>query len=212
MNDKTATKDKGKASHQEVAAFGKKPGRLKTFPSDKSGKGHDLNPKAAVVLAKPKLTYVSHTPPPVQIHDAGLGVQFADVPASGLEMTPQEHETELAEKLVAEVADNGADVNALCDTYQLKREELARLTGFSLRALAEWAAGKFPSQPARRRLQEVRRLLDALAQIVKPESIPKWLHQRNPAFDHLTPLQLIELGEIDRLWAMVHEMSSGQPE
>jgi len=74
----------------------------------------------------------------------------------------------------------------------LKREELGRLTGFSLRALAEWASGKLPSQPAKRRLQEVRRLLDALAEIVKRESIPKWLHQPNPAFDRLTPLQVIE--------------------
>jgi DNA-binding transcriptional regulator YiaG len=79
----------------------------------------------------------------------------------------------MAEELVEEVAHDGADVNALCETYQLKREELGRLTGFSLRALAEWAAGKLPSQPAQRRLQEVRRLLDALAQIVKRESIPR---------------------------------------
>lgn len=27
----------------------------------------------------------------------------------------------------------------------------------------------------------------------------------NPAFGRLTPLQVIELGEIDRLWAMIHE-------
>ena len=117
----------------------------------------------------------------------------------------------MADKLVAEVADHSSDVNVLCETYDLKREELGRLTGFSLRALAEWASGKLPSQPAKRRLQEVRRLLDALAEIVKAESIPKWLHQSNPAFDRLTPLQVIELGEIDRLWAMVHDLSSGQP-
>lgn len=60
--------------------------------------------------------------------------------------------------------------------------------------------------------KEVRRLLDALAQIVKRESIPRWLHQRNPAFDQLTPLQVIELGEIDRLWGMVYDIGSGQPE
>ena len=212
MNYKTVIPDKGKASSVEVAALGKKAAGLKKFPFGKSGKLHGLKPKAAVVVGKPKLTYSSPIPPTVQIHDAGLGVQFADVPTSGLERTPQEHETTLADKLVAEVADNGADVNALCETYQLKREELGRLTGFSLRALAEWAAGNLPSQPARRRLQEVRRLLDALAQIVKPESIPKWLHQRNPAFDRLTPLQVIELGEIDRLWALVHDLGSGQPE
>ncbi|HLX69144.1 MAG TPA: 50S ribosomal protein L9 [Verrucomicrobiae bacterium] len=122
------------------------------------------------------------------------------------------NEAILADSLVREVAGDTTDVKTLCDKYQLKREELGRLTGFSLRALAEWHAGKLPSLPARRRLQEVRRLLDALAEIVKLESIPRWLHQPNPAFDRLTPLQVIELGEIDRLWGMVYDMSSGQPE
>jgi DNA-binding transcriptional regulator YiaG len=211
MNYKTA-KNTGKAAYVEAAAFGKKPGTLKTSPSGMSGKPQGSNPKAAVVAAKPKVTYASHAPAATQIHDAGFGVQFADFPIHGLERTPREDEAEMAEELVEEVAHDGADVNALCETYQLKREELGRLTGFSLRALAEWAAGKLPSQPAQRRLQEVRRLLDALAQIVKRESIPRWLHQRNPAFDQLTPLQVIELGEIDRLWAMVHDMGSGQPE
>jgi DNA-binding transcriptional regulator YiaG len=120
-------------------------------------------------------------------------------------------EDALSRKLIQEVADSGPDVNTLCEKYKLKREELGRLTGFSLRALAEWSAGKLPSQPAMRRLHEVRRLLDELAKIVKAERIPEWLHRPNPTFAPLTPLQVIELGEIDRLWAMVHDLGSGQP-
>ncbi|HYG36590.1 MAG TPA: hypothetical protein VEC99_17485 [Clostridia bacterium] len=123
-----------------------------------------------------------------------------------------EEERELAGRLVQEVENDGSDVDTLCKTYGLKREELGRLTGFSLRALAEWASGRLPSQPAKRRLREVRRLLDALAEIVKRESIPRWLHQPSQAFGGLTPLQVIELGEIDRLWAMVHDLGTGQPE
>lgn len=124
---------------------------------------------------------------------------------------PEERERELANKLISEVETTGSDVGVLCETYMLKREELGRLTGFSLRALAEWAGGKAPSQPAKRRLQEVRRFLDALSQIVKRERIPGWLHERNKAFDNLTPLQIIEYGEIDRLWAMVHHLGGGSP-
>jgi DNA-binding transcriptional regulator YiaG len=133
-------------------------------------------------------------------------------PSTLKEPSAQVKEEELAEQLVSEIAQSGTDVNTLCETYGLRREELGRLTGFSLRALAEWSSGKLPSQPAKRRLHETRRLLDALAEIVKRESIPQWLHASNPAFDRLTPLQVIELGEIDRLWAMVHDMASGQPE
>lgn len=116
-----------------------------------------------------------------------------------------EREARLGSALIEEVAGAGPDVDVLCETYGLRREELSRLTGFSLRALADWSAGKLPSQPALRRLHEIRRLLDALAGIVKPTAIPGWMRQPNPAFDKLSPLQVIELGEIDRLWAMVHQ-------
>jgi DNA-binding transcriptional regulator YiaG len=125
-------------------------------------------------------------------------------------MPPAEEEQTLGEQLV-DVAGDPADVKRLCDAYGLRREDLARLTGFSLRALAEWSAGKLPSEPAKRRLQEIRRLLDALAQVVKAEAIPSWLKARNPAFENMTPLQVIEVGEIDRLWQMVHFMSSDAP-
>jgi DNA-binding transcriptional regulator YiaG len=212
MSYKTAIKSKGKASNPNFAAAGKKPIGLKSVPFRKGGKPHGLHQKAEIAAGKKPVTYLSKMPPAAQIHDAGYGMEYAVAEAAASETTPLERETELANELVAEVADGSADVNELCETYELKREELGRLTGFSLRALAEWASGKLPSQPAKRRLQEVRRLLDALAQIVKPESIPTWLHQRNSAFDHLTPLQVIEFGEIDRLWAMVHDLASGQPE
>ncbi len=210
MSHKKAGKTKGKASYVKVATFGKKASGPKIALFGESAKLHGFKPKTAVEAGKSKVAYGPNDPSSWQLHDGGLGVDLAGPPA-GLETTPEEQETELADKLVAEVADSGPDVRELCETYGLKREELGRLTGFSLRALAEWAGGKLPSQPAKRRLQEVRRLLDALAEIVKRESIPEWLHQPNPAFGPLTPLQVIELGEIDRLWAMVHDLGSGQP-
>jgi DNA-binding transcriptional regulator YiaG len=207
MGRTIAKKTKGKPLYVQVVTV--KGGQI-TFHSGKPGKLYGFKPKAGVVAGKSKAAYGLNDPSAWQVHDGGLGVDLA-VPPIGLESTPKEQETDLADKLVAEVADSGPDVKELCGTYRLKREELGRLTGFSLRALAEWASGKLPSQPAKRRLQEVRRLLDALAEIVKRESIPKWLHQPNPAFGPLTPLQVIELGEIDRLWAMVHDLGSGQP-
>jgi DNA-binding transcriptional regulator YiaG len=208
MGRKIAKKTKDKPFYVQVATV--KGGQI-THHSGQPGKLYGFKPKAGVVAGKSKAAYGLNDPFAWQVHDGGLGVDLA-VPPIGLETTPKEQETDLADKLVAEVADSGPDVKELCGTYRLKREELGRLTGFSLRALAEWASGKLPSQPAKRRLQEVRRLLDALSEIVKRESIPKWLHHPNPAFGRLTPLQVIELGEIDRLWAMVHDLGSGQPE
>ena len=203
------SKTKRKASYIEVLKLGPKAGGSATSIFNKGGK---IYRSKQAVSGKTKSSYGSHAPSTLQLHEAAQAVELADASAGALEGTGLEYETELADKLVTEVAGSSADVKELCEAYRLKREELGRLTGFSLRALAEWAAGKLPSQPAKRRLQEVRRLLDALAEIVKRGSIPNWLHQRNAAFGGLTPLQVIELGEIDRLWAMVHEMGSGQPE
>ena len=146
------------------------------------------------------------------LHESAAVLDHAIFPTHSQPINMGDQEAELSGRLVAEVAEGGSDVHALCDAYHLKREELGRLTGFSLRALADWASGDLPSQPAKRRLHEVRRLLDALSEIVKRERIPHWLHQRNPAFGNLTPLQVIEVGEMDRLWAMVHDMGAGQLE
>jgi hypothetical protein len=206
MGHKAVDKPKAKPSYATPNALTRKLSGGKTYQYGKGLKLPGLKPQAALVAG------VKLKPSEMEIHDAGHGLKYAVVANIGQEKyTPAENEADLAGKLVAEVADTSADVNVLCRTYYLKREELGRLTGFSLRALAAWAAGELPSQPAKRRLHEVRRLLDALAEIVKREHIPKWLHQRNAVFDDMTPLQVIEFGEIDRLWAMVYDLGSGQP-
>lgn len=128
---------------------------------------------------------------------------------SGSKRFAKYREAALAAELVRELEKAGSDVKTLCERYGLKREELGRMTGFSLRALAEWSTGKLPSLPAQRRLHEIRRLLDALDEIVLTEAISPWLHEPNRAFDNLTPLQVIELGEIDRLWGMIYDMKAG---
>ena len=60
-----------------------------------------------------------------------------------------------------------------------------------------------------RRIHKTRALLDALSEIVQLESIPSWMRKSNPAFENRTPLKVIEDGEIDLLWSMVHELAHG---
>ncbi len=45
--------------------------------------------------------------------------------------------------------------------------------------------------------------------VVKPEAIPEWLETPNAAFEGLKPLEVIERGEIDRLWNMIFYLESG---
>jgi DNA-binding transcriptional regulator YiaG len=85
----------------------------------------------------------------------------------------------------------------------------SRLTGFSPRAISKWESGAPLSEPARRRMLEIKRFQERLATIVEPDTIPAWLETPNPAFDGLKPLEVIERGEIDRLWDMIYYLESG---
>lgn len=85
----------------------------------------------------------------------------------------------------------------------------SRLTGFSERAIAGWEAGEPVSESARRRLLETERFRERLAQVVKADAIPAWLETPNTAFDGLKPVEVIERGEIDRLWSMIFYLESG---
>ena len=57
---------------------------------------------------------------------------------------------------------------------------------------------------------EMDRLLDGLARVMQPAQVGHWLKSPNPAFDGSTPLQLVERGEIDRIWRMLFDLESGQ--
>ncbi len=91
----------------------------------------------------------------------------------------------------------------------LSRKLFSRLAGFSERAIADWESGKPLSEPAVRRIKELERFRARLAEVVAAEAIPSWLDTPNPAFEGLKPLEVIERGEIDRLWNMIFYLESG---
>jgi hypothetical protein len=91
----------------------------------------------------------------------------------------------------------------------LSRKLFSRLTGFSERAIANWEGGGKPDEPGLRRIRETERFQERLAEVVQPDAIPAWLDTPNPAFDGLKPLEVIERGEIDRLWNMIFYLESG---
>jgi DNA-binding transcriptional regulator YiaG len=91
----------------------------------------------------------------------------------------------------------------------LTRKTFSRLTGYSERAIANWEGGGKPDEPGLRRIRETERFQAKLAEVVRPEEIPTWLDTPNEAFDGLKPLEVIERGEIDRLWNMIYYLESG---
>jgi len=92
----------------------------------------------------------------------------------------------------------------------MPRTTFARLMSMSERSLADYEAGKPLTETVRRRLTEVERLQQALARVVRSEAIGPWLQEPNAAFDGLKPLEVIERGQTDRIWRMVHYLESGQ--
>lgn len=110
-------------------------------------------------------------------------------------------------KLVLQPAKGGVPLKRL--EGGITRKLYSRLTGFSERAIASWEAGEPVSEAAKRRLLETERFRERLAQVVKPEAIPRWLDTPNDAFGGLKPVEVIERGEIDRLWTMIFYLESG---
>jgi hypothetical protein len=64
------------------------------------------------------------------------------------------------------------------------------------------------SPSARLKLTEADRLAVALGQIMPPGSVGDWLRTPNPAFEGQTPMQVMERGESDRLWRMIHQIDA----
>ncbi|MFC1757648.1 antitoxin Xre/MbcA/ParS toxin-binding domain-containing protein, partial [Planctomycetota bacterium] len=85
-----------------------------------------------------------------------------------------------------------------------------RLVNVSVRAVVNVEGGK-PVKKLVRPYNEVKRLFDALSEVVDSEAIGPWLKTPNEKFDGSRPIDLIERGEIDRLWSMVYRLRSGMP-
>jgi hypothetical protein len=95
--------------------------------------------------------------------------------------------------------------------FKMPQPVVVRLTGFSPRSVAKWIQGVPPSPKQEKALVEMDRLLDGLARVMQPAQVGRWLKSPNPAFDGSTPLQIVERGEMDRIWRMLFDLESGQP-
>jgi len=58
---------------------------------------------------------------------------------------------------------------------------------------------------------EIQQLTIALEEIIDPQMVVPWLTAPNDSFEGLKPLEVIEQGEIDRIWQMIYELRSGSP-
>lgn len=78
----------------------------------------------------------------------------------------------------------------------------------STRNLAYLESGKPATASLRRQLIALSRLIDALATVVEQDTIGQWLQQANKQFDRLKPVEVLERGEVDRIWQMIFRQGS----
>lgn len=102
-------------------------------------------------------------------------------------------------------------VRQLRERFGVSRKIFSRVVGFSERAIAGWESEKPLSEACLQRMREMSRLQDALAGVMREDFVGRWLNAPNDAFDGLKPIEVIERGELDRIWRMIYQLESGVP-
>jgi transcriptional regulator with XRE-family HTH domain len=97
----------------------------------------------------------------------------------------------------------------LRERLNMTREVFSRVVNVSPRAIATVERDQADVAKLQRPYAEVARLYEALGEVVEPKAIGRWFETPNEAFDGFKPMELIERGEIDRLWGMVYRLQSG---
>ena len=100
---------------------------------------------------------------------------------------------------------NGVALYSWRRSIGLNRGTFARLANFSERSLATYEKQtRFPPliQP---QINEAVRLVSALLEIIPSDELSKWLQTPNAGFKGKKPWTLIERGERDVIWEMIHQ-------
>ncbi|MGA2619691.1 MAG: hypothetical protein ABSF26_18930 [Thermoguttaceae bacterium] len=101
------------------------------------------------------------------------------------------------------------NVREIRSSLGVSRKIFSRLIGFSERSIADWESGRRLAPGSQARMREIMRLHRALAKVMDPSFVGTWLEAPSDAFDGLKPLEVIERGEMDRIWRMIFFLESG---
>jgi len=91
----------------------------------------------------------------------------------------------------------------------ITRPVYATLSNCSERTLATQEGKPRLSLESTRNINETRRLLIALCDIMEPENITTWLNEKNEWFEGHPPIKIIRQGKIDKIWEMIYHTREG---
>ncbi len=116
-----------------------------------------------------------------------------------------------AKARTAKPAAAAIDLKGLCSSYGLTRQDITRFTGYSPRAVENWASGSKTSAASTRALRELESILSALAELMETSYVGEWLKTPNQGFHGATPMQVIERGDAGQVWQMITLTGTGEP-
>jgi DNA-binding transcriptional regulator YiaG len=141
-----------------------------------------------------------------------VGVKHARKAIGRSAQLPQQRKRAAAQafSVPAKRKEHGEQLADLRKKLGISQKILAQLTASSQRAVARWESGEKPGEMAKRALTELQRLCRSLSEVMKKDFIAEWLATPNPSFDDFKPLEIIERGEIDRIWRMIYDLEAGE--
>ena len=97
----------------------------------------------------------------------------------------------------------------LRDRLKMQRVVFGRVVNVSERTIAKVETDAKLVEKLRRPYNEVFRLVDALSEVIDSDSLGTWFNTPNEMFGDLKPVEIIERGEIDKLWDLVYRLRAG---
>ncbi len=104
---------------------------------------------------------------------------------------------------------NGIALYSWRRSVGINRGDFARLANCSERTLATYEKRRQLPALVRAQVVEAVRLIRALLDIIPAEELQAWLQTDNPGFGGRTPWEIIENGEKDLIWQMIHQARQG---
>jgi DNA-binding transcriptional regulator YiaG len=158
----------------------------------------------------PRKTAIQPTAPALAKGRKAAGATtFAATSRTELAGKPRKTGVRMPQTVRASGPDSAQLVADIRSSLGVTRELFARLTGFSVRAITDWEAGRPISDAGMRRVKEMGRLRAVLAEGMREEFIGRWLQTPCEGLGGLKPVEVLERGEADRLWRVALMIGSG---
>lgn len=110
------------------------------------------------------------------------------------------------------VPDLSVQLKQVREVIHFTQAELAPLLRVSHRTLADLEGKKKTiGQREQKAFIELKRLVSSLSEIMPANEVGKWLKTPNEAFGGFKPLELLDRGEVDRIYEMIYVLKAGIP-